>query len=255
MTTAQIAKAILGAGDVRFDLYDPTTQTWGGLGDVLEAEKFEITPDSDKKEKLSKSRAAYGQPIAAVIIGKPTKVAITISAASAETMAMQMAGTTHEDSQGAGAISNTITAKLEKWAKLSKRNISDTGFAVKDEAGTTTYAKGTDYQVNYATGEIKPLAAGDIDADQVLTVTGTALAWSATVVVGSTRPQIRVRAVYEGVNQVDGQEIECEVWEAVLSPKKGFDFLASDFSGIELEGTAVVPEGKTGTHEVRFKHA
>lgn len=250
-----IAKSILGAGDVRFDVYNPSTQAWGGLGDIMEAEKFEITPDSDKKEKISKSRSSYGQPIAAVIIGKPTKVAITISAASSESMAMQMAGEVREDSQGAGSVNDTITAKIDKWAKLSKRNVVDAGFAVKNEAGTTTYAKGTDYAVNYLTGEIKPLSTGSIDADQVLTVTGAAQAYNTTVVVGSTRPQIRVRAVYEGVNQVDGQYIECEVWEAVLSPKKGFDFLASDFSGIELEGIAVVPHGKTGTHEVRFKQA
>ena len=64
-----------------------------------------------------------------------------------------------------------------------------------------------------------------------------------------------MRAVWEGENKVDGQEIECEAWEAVLTASKGFDFLASDFNGFELEGTLVVPTGKTGPYEVRFKNA
>lgn len=248
------AKSILGAGDVRFDLYDPDTQTWGGLGDIMEADKFEITPDSDKKEKISKSRANYGQPIATVIIAKPTKIAITISDTSKDSMKMQFQGVAREDSQGAGAIADTVIAKLDKWAKLSKRNVVDAGFTVKDSAEVITYVKDTDYVVNYATGEIKPLASGDISASEVLKVAGTALAYSATVIRGGIRPQIRVRAVYEGINQVDGRYIECEAWEAVMTPKKGFDFQAADFNGIELEGTLVVPHGKTEAFEVRFKN-
>lgn len=253
--TQQIAAAILGAGSVRFDMYNPDTQTWGGLGDILETEKFEITPDSDKKEKTSKSRAAYGQSVAAVIIAKPTKIAITIGAASKEVMAMQFQGVIREDSQGAGAINDTVTAKLDKWAKLSVRNVVAAAFAVKNAAGTVTYVKDTDYQVNYVTGEIKPLASGTIEANEVLHVTGTALAYSSTVIRGGVRAQVRVRAVWEGENLVDGQYMECEAWEAVLTSKKGFDFLANDFNGFELEGTLVVPTGKTEPYEVRLKNA
>lgn len=251
----QIAAAILGAGSVRFDLYNPDTQTWGGLGDILETDKFEITPDSDKKEKTSKSRVAYGQSIAAVVIAKPTKIAITIAAVSKEVVAMQFQGVVREDSQGAGAIDDTVTAKLEKWAKLSMRNVVAAEFVVKNTAGTTTYAKGTDYLVNYATGEIKPLTSGTIEANESLKVTGTALAYSSTVIRGGVRAQVRVRAVWEGENLVDGQYMEVEAWEAVLTASKGFDFMASDFNGFELEGTLVVPAGKTEPYEVRFKNA
>jgi hypothetical protein len=251
---SQIAPAILGSGEVRFDIFDPDTQTWGGLGDTMDADKFEITPDSDIKEKTTKSRAAYGQAIATVIIGKPTKIAITISAASKDAMALQFQGVVREDSQGAGAIADTVIAKLDKWVKLSMRNVVEAGFAVKDTTGTTTYVKGTDYAVNYLTGEIKPLSTGAISTGDELHVTGTAQAYNATTIVGGVRPQIRVRAVFEGINKVNGQEIECEAWEAVMATKKGFDFLASDFAGFDLEGTLVVPPGKTNAYEVRFRN-
>lgn len=252
--TQQIAAAILGAGSARLDLYNPDTQTWGGLGDILETDKFEITPDSDKKEKTSKSREAYGQSIGAVVYAKPTKIAITIGAASKEVMAMQFQGVIREDSQGAGAITDAVTAKLDKWVKLSKRNVVEAGFTVKNAADLITYVKGTDYLVDYATGEIKPLASGAIESGEVLNVTGTALAVSTTVIRGGVRAQIRVRAIWQGVNLVDGREMECEAWDAVMTSKKGFDFLASDFNGFELEGTLVVPPGKSEPYEVRIKN-
>lgn len=254
MTTDQLAPAILGSGSTRFELYDPVTKTWGGLGDPLDTDKFEITPDSDMKGKSGKRRGAYGQSLAAVVIGKPTKIAITIGAVNKEVLAMQFQGQVREESQGAGDIDDTVTAKLDKWVKLSKRQIVAAGFAVKNAAGTTTYDKDADYLVNYETGEIKPLSAGDIDANQVLTVTGTALAYSTTVIRGGVQPQIRARVLWEGENMVNGQYIEAEAWEAVMMSKKGFDFLADNFSGFELEGMLVTPDGKTEPYEVRFKN-
>lgn len=250
------AKAILGAGSVRLDVYDPVLLAYQGLGDPLEADKFEITPDSENKEKTSKSRAAYGQAIASVVIPKPTKIAITISAASVEAMAMQFQGIRSAWSQGAATVvDEVVIAALDKWKSLTKRNISDAGFSVKNTAGTTTYVLGTDYQVNYATGEIKPLSSGAILAAESLKVSYSALALAGDIIRGGVQPQVRARAVWEGVNMVDNQYMECEAWEAVLSSSNGFDFLASDFNGIELSGTLVVPTGKTEPYVVRLKAA
>lgn len=250
---AEIAKAILGAGDVRLALYDPATQTWGALGDILECDKFEITPDSELKRKTSKSRSAYGQNVATVAIAKPTKIGIDISAASVEAMAMQFQGVVRTENQGAGALDDEVIAKLDKWIKLSKRNLDSVGFAVKNEAETTTYDLGTDYLVNYETGEIKPLSTGDIEADEELHVEGAALAYNQTIIRGGVQAQVRVRAVWQGVNQVDNRYIEVEAWEAVLTASNGFDFLAEDFNSIQLEGELSVPAGKTEPYEVRFK--
>lgn len=252
MATRQIAKAILGAGDVRLDIYNAITQTWSGLGDKLEADKFEITPDSELKRKTSKSRAAYGQNVASVAIGKPTKIAITLSSASVEALALQFQGIAVAESQGAGALNEVIVAKLDKWIKLTKRNVVEAGFAVKNTGDTVTYVKGTDYLVNYETGEVKVLSTGAIDANDNLNVTGTVVAYNGTKIRGGTVAQVRVRAVWEGVNQVDGQYIEVDAYDATLSTGNGFDFLADDFNGIELAGELSIPDGKTEPYIVRF---
>lgn len=250
---AEIAKAILGAGDVRLDIYNPDTGTWGGLGDILEADKFEITPDSELKRKSSKSRAAYGQNVASVAIAKPTKIAITLSSASVEALALQFQGVVVPENQGAGTLAADIVTKFDKWVPLGKRNIVDTGFTVKSSDGLTTFAKGTDYIVNYATGEVKVLSTGVIAANALLKAAGTYLAYNTTTIRGGVRAQVRVRCVWEGVNQVDGQYIECEAYDATLSTGKGFDFLANDFNGIELTGELSVPTGKTEPYVVRLK--
>jgi hypothetical protein len=246
------AQAILGAGKVRLNVYDPVALAWSGYGDPVGADKFEITGDIEEKTKTSKGRDDYGQAIASVIIGKPTKLAITISALDNAAMALQFQGIRSAWTQAAATVvDEAVVAKLDKWIKLTKRNLSDVGFSVKNTAGSTTYELGSDYLVNWATGEIKPLATGEIAAEAGLKVSFTAIALNGEQIRGGTRPQARVAAKFEGVNMVDNQQIECEVWEAVMASSNAFDFLADDFNGIELAGTMVVPVGKTEPYVVR----
>lgn len=249
----ELAKAILGSGDVRVDLYDFAAQKYTGLGDSLETDKFEITPDAELKRKTSKSRARYGQNIAATAIAKPTKIALTFSGLSAAALAMQFQGTLSQEAQGAGTLTGvTVVAKLDKWIDIGKRNIVETGFAVAPAGGGTAFDKDADYVVDYANGRLKVLASGSIDADASLNVTGTYLAYNGLLVRGGTRAQIRARVIFEGVNQVDGQYVEVEAYEAVFMSNKGFDWLADDFNGIELEGELNVPEGKNEPYTIRM---
>ncbi len=248
------AAAILGAGSVRIDYYDPVLLAFQGLGDPIDADKFEITPDSENKQKTSKSKAAYGQVVAAVAFAKPTKIAITLSAMSGQALAMQLQGIKSAWTQGAATLTaEAMVAKLDKWVKVSKRNLSDTGLSVTHTSGAPVYTLGTDYLVNYFTGEIKALSTGAIAADESVKVTASALAIAGEQIRGGTQAQVRAHISWEGVNMVDSQEIECECWEAVLTSSKGFDFLANDFNGIELTGYLVVPAGKTEPYVVRLK--
>lgn len=248
------AQAILGAGSVQLNMYDAVAQAYAGWGDQLGADKFEITPDSDVKEKTSKKRESYGQAIASVPLAKPTKIVIVISAADKSAMALQFQGVLASYSQGAGSIGGTVVAKLDKWVPLLKRQVVESGFSLTT-AGSVALVKGTDYEVNYATGEVKFLSSGAVDQNDVITVAGTALAVSGTRIRGGTQVQVRAQARFVGVNLVDGSPMTCEVWEASLRSTQGFDFLADDFNGIQLEGTLVVPAGKTEPFVVDFDAA
>ncbi|RYF66031.1 MAG: hypothetical protein EOO22_21690 [Comamonadaceae bacterium] len=165
MATAQAqAQAILGAGSVQLNVFDVAAQQYSGWGDPLGADKFELTPDSDVKEKTSKKRESYGQAIASVPLAKPTKLVIVISAADKAAMSLQFQGVLASYSQAAGSIAGTVVAKLDKWVPLSKRQIVEAGFSL---TGATTGAltKDVDYVVDYATGEVKFLSSGAVDAN------------------------------------------------------------------------------------------
>ncbi len=251
-TQVQDAQAILGAGAVQLNVFEPATQAWGGWGDQLGADKFELTPDSEVKEKTSKKRESYGQAIASVPLAKPTKIAITISAADKAAMAMQFQGVLASYSQGAGSIAGTITAKLDKWVPLLKRQIVEAGFSLTKVTGSVLMVKDTDYQINYATGEVKFLSSGAAANGDQMTVAGTALAVSGTRIRGGTQVQVRAMARFIGVNLVDAGPMRAEVYECSLRSTQGFDFLADDFNGIQLEGTVVIPAGKTEGFIVDF---
>lgn len=253
--TTDIAQAILGAGSVRLNIYNPVTQTWSGYGDPVGADKFGLTPKSDKKEKTSKRRENYGQAIASVIIAQPTEFNLVLSALNRDALAAQFSGTLTAWTQAAAASAvYDVTAKLDKWVSIGKRNLTEAGFLVKNTAGDVTYDLGTHYEVNWWRGEIKALSSGTIDADEALKITAVANAIDGSQISGGTRPQVRLGALFEGVNMVDDKEIECEVWEGVLTASNEFDFLSDNFTGIDLKGTCVVPVGKSEPYVVRMKN-
>jgi hypothetical protein len=252
MATQATAQAILGAGAVQLNMFNVATQAYAGWGDKLGADSFELTPDSDVKEKTSKRHESYGQAIASVPLAKPTKIKLVISAADKSAMALQFQGVLASYSQGAGSIAGTVIANLDKWVPLSKRQVVSTGFTLTKAPGSVLLTKDTDYEIDYARGEVKFLSTGVCAQGDTVTVVGTALAVSGTRIRGGTQVQVRAQLRFVGVNLVDGSPMVAEVYEASLRSTTGFDFLADDFNGITLEGTAVIPAGKTEPFIVDF---
>lgn len=255
-TTNAEAQAILGAGKVQLNIFDPITRAFLGWGDPLEADRFEITPDSEVKEKTSKSREAYGQAIASIPLAKPTKLVIIIAAANREAMALQFQGVLVGYSQPAGGVNADVVAKFDKWIDLPARSLTASGMSLKLKAQPQTeYNRGTDYEIDYAAGQIKILESGTIEKDAVLSFVANATAITGTRIRGGAQTRVRAAARFVGVNLVDDGPMRAEVYEAQLRSTQGFDFLASDFAGIQLEGTMVKPAGKSEAYVVDFDAA
>lgn len=245
------ARAILGAGLVTLNLWNATTQAWSGFGEPLDADKFGIQPDYEEKTSTSKSHLDYGQARASVVLPKPTTLSMEIASASGAAMAMQFQGIVEAWTQAAATVTDeAVIAKLEKWVPLSKKNLSDANFVVTNTGASKTYVKGTDYEVNWARGEIRALEAGEITADEPLKVDFTAVAIDGTRILGGRNPQVRVQARFDGKNLVDGSPLLVDVWEAVLGSNNEFDFLSSDFNSIQLSGKIVTPAGKAQGYEI-----
>jgi hypothetical protein len=70
-------------------------------------------------------------------------------------------------------------------------------------------------------------------------------------IAAATQPSLRAWIDFDGKNQENNEDVECEIWEVVLTPDAGFDFLADDWNEVPLTGAMVTPPGKTMPFEVR----
>ena len=234
------ARAILAAGLVSLNPWSTTAQAFEGFGAPIDADKFEIKPNSEEKTSESRSHLDYGQARASVVLPKPTEISIELSASSVKALAMQFQGSVEALSQSSGtlaAVDLTVTA-IGVWLPLGKRNIAEAGFEITNAGDTVTYALGTHYEVNWSRGEVRFItgAAGLPALSAVVKVTATYAAVDGKRIVGGAVTQVRCQLRLDGQNMVNGETVEVDVLDCTLGTSDGFDFLGSDFSAIKLSG-------------------
>ncbi|WP_354684445.1 hypothetical protein [Cupriavidus necator] len=247
------ARGFIGAGDLYIARYNPAISNFDPFKGPYEANKFEIKPAVDIKDNTSKGRATYGQILETVTLPKPTEFALELAEVNREGLTTALLGTDSDINVAAGSITDeAITAKLGGWIELSKQNFQQTGFLVKNTAGSTTYVLDTDYEVNWRLGWIRPKVGGAITEGQALKVTGNTNAMTGTLIRGSTNAQIRCRLRLDGINFADNLPVIVDVYEAVIAANSAFDFLQSDFAKISLPGRLKTPVGKTEPYTVKL---
>lgn len=241
------ARAFLGAGDIYVNrIVNGAKQ---GLAGPFYADKFEVKPNSERKEATSKGRYNYGQIIESVALQKPSEFTMDLTEVTGDTLLLAFMGTATTLAQTAGTLTDqAVTAKADKWIEVGKKNLLTV--VVKNSAGSTTYVEGTDYTVNKPLGMVKVLSTGSIADAAALKVSGTYAAASGSVISGSTLSEVRAEIVFDGINQADGSQVTVNVWEGVLSTDSAFDFLANEFGKVSLKGTLKTPTGKTEPYTV-----
>jgi hypothetical protein len=237
---ATTARAILIAGLVQINPWNPVTQAFDGYGESLDADKYEITPETEEVTSESRSHLDWGQARATVNKPRPTTFSLALSASSVKALAMQFQGRVEALSQSSGTLADvpvTVTA-IGIWLPLGKRNIAEAGFTVEPSGGGTPYVRGTHYEVNWNRGEIRflPGAAGNPAVAAVVDVSGTYSAVDGKRIVGGAITQVRCKARLDGENKVNGEVVESEVFDCTLSTANGYDFLSGEYTAIELTG-------------------
>lgn len=117
------ARGFLGAGDGYIARYaNGAFQAYEG---PFEFGKFELKPNSDLKELVSKGRNTYGQIIESVPVPGPFDFTVEIREVNKTSLAYALMGTTADVAQAAGTLSNeALTASLDKWSESSKVNFT-----------------------------------------------------------------------------------------------------------------------------------
>lgn len=245
------SRAFLGGGDLYINRTDPTTGLKLGRAGPFECGKFEIKPNTELKEQTSRGKATYGQVIESVAIQKPADLTIQLNELDKDGLTLAFLGTNAAWTQGSGSITDeAITAVHDKWVSLSKTNFAVAGFLVKHTSGAPTYVLGTDYDVNYRIGMVRIKSTGAILNAASVKVSGTYSASAGTRIAGATQAQVRAEFLLDGVNFADNLPCICTVWEAVMAPDTGFDFLSDGFGNITLKGRLKTPSGKTEPFQV-----
>lgn len=251
---ASTARGFLGAGDLYIDRQ--VAGVFQGMVGPFEADKFELKPNSEQKELISKGKNTYGQAIETVALSQPAEFSVDLLSVVGDTLVLVLLGTSSVLTQTAASLTAAdVTAKLDKWVSVGKRNLTGTAggtFVLTNTGATITYTEGTHYIVNRDSGMIKALSTGTITEAQALKLTTPYGVSTGTKIDGATQTQIRAHFFFDGKNAVDDTPVEVDVWEAVLTPSSPFDFLGDDFNQVSLSGKMKTPTGKAGPFEVRI---
>lgn len=243
------ARGFLGGGDLYIARF--VGGVAGPLMGPYECTKFEIKPNIDVKEQVSRGRSTRGQVIESVPLAQPSDLTVELPEVNKESLTIALLGTATAIAQGAGAVvDENVVAKLGAWVRVVKENIS--AVVVTNSAATVTYVLGTDYEVNSRLGMIRAIEGGAITADQALKVDYSHAIVAGTQIAGSTNTQVRALFLLDGKNFADDLPCQVEVWEAVIAADSAFDFMSNDFATVTLPGRLKTPVGKTEPFIVRL---
>lgn len=104
----------------------------------LEGTRFELQPQVERKDMLSRGKFRYGQTIETVGVPQQTTFAITLAEGNADALALGLMGAVEALNQAAATITNeAVTVESGAWVPLSKRNISGS-ITVTGEVGSFT---------------------------------------------------------------------------------------------------------------------
>lgn len=250
----------LGSGNVLFNAKDPTTNAYKGWVGPLYASVFEPRANAERRTLSSKGRDDYGQAIGSVSVAGESSFRMTLRDANKDAIRLLFLGTETAFTQAAASVTDELVAAFPgQLIRVSKRNIS--AVVITSSPSGTTYVLGTDYRVNNARMGLIEVIAGSSLATAVSGASASAglpllvdfahAATSGWSIQAGTQSSLRAWILFDGKNQESGEDIECEIWEAVLTPDAGFDFLADDWNEVPLTGTLVKPAGKTAPFETR----
>lgn len=240
---------ILLAGDVLFDRV--IAGVYQGFVDLMAGE-VSIKLNSKTIDIIGKGRANYGQPIATAIIGQPADLTISFGSVSPKALAMGLQGVSSVYTQGAGTVTaGVVVANKGGYVDLAFRNVTTSGFVVKNSAGSTTYVKDTDYTVDYAFGQLFILEGSAIADKASLKVDYAYSAVTADKIEGGTSASVRGKVFLKGKNVFNDIPVELTIWDAILSSDSAIDWLSDKEIDIKLKGRMVVPAGRSGAFELK----
>ena len=229
------------AGDVATEFAGP-----------INVSRLELTPPQPESvNRTSFERDTYGQVLDSVNLpGEAPRVAMDFDSLPSSLLADALAGTMEDFTNTVQTVTGEAMTLIDGlWLKLPNSHIDLTSVVVTTSVGSTVLVRGTDYEVESASGLIRALNATGAVA---VTVDYDTLANSGNRVLGATEISKKRQIIMDGKNLVTGKTASVTVWSAAFSATQALDLMSREFITGTLEGTMVTPEGKTSPYEIDF---
>ena len=233
--------SFIGAADAYIDvLTDVGART--GLELQGNCTEFIPKPDSERKEQTANGRSNFGQVLSSVTLPKPMTVKLTFNQLSKTLFAAAFFGTNTVFSQTADPLAAVdVTTIHDKWVEVGKVMISNV--VVTDPTEATTYALGTDYEINPRLGMIKTLSTGTIPSGEIVKFSCDCAVVAGTEMKAMTKSNVRIRVKLDGQNFADGRNFIADAYQIRLNPTSEFSFVGSDYVNVSFDGVLETPTG------------
>lgn len=250
MTTE--TNALLFAGDLFTRFKDPQTNALSAP-QSLEVDRLEIQAANERKEKLSKKKATFGQPFVSFAVPQPSEFNITFSEVSRQVFAMMLAARMEALTVASAAITDheVTIAALDIWTPTGKKYIDPEGFAVKNQGGTVTYVKDVDYRIDYELGYIMALSTGAIGAGAIV-LSGNTEAINGTRLRGAQQYNQVMYIELNGINLVTRKRMILEAPQASVASETAYDFMGGELAEAQLSGRLEIASGWTEPYRLDY---
>lgn len=233
----------VGKGKVWIRKRGATTDPRVQMGNVS---KLSLKVDETKKELPDYTSAGGGNQNTLSRV-KSVSIDMATSNLSPDNLAIGLRGAITANASVTAIVGETVAAVPGGLAQTARLPDSTKPMTVKNTAGTTTYADGTDYQRTISGIEV--LSTGTITAGSIK-IDYTPLADN--VVEALVSSNVEYELVFEGLNEAQsGAPAVLEVHRIKFSPS-GCDLIADDFGELKLSGDVLSDETKTGTGISKF---
>lgn len=232
----------LGSGKVYLANNSLTT----GLLEIGNCSKLEFATDEEIKE-LQDYQSPGGGVINEVRRTKGVNLAMTLHQMDPANLAMALYGTSTPTVAGT-VTDEVITARKGALCRLAKPN--PTSVVVTDNAGTTTYVAGTDYEVR--PGGIFVFTGGAITAAESLKVDYSYGGFD--VVQALLNAPGEYLLFFEGLNEArTGKPVLIDAWRVKFGAAKALSLIGDDYAELSVEGKVLKDTTKTGGTSQYFR--
>ncbi len=205
---------------------------------------LQITPQAETITRPSYLKESYGQALDSFVKLQPPQLTLTWDGIDKEVLTSVFAGILETVTDAAQTVTDeAVTARSGKWVKLANRHLDPATVVVTDNAGTTTYAAGTDYQVNAELGMLYFEPGGAIADGASVLVDYSTLAFNGSRIVGAKKAAVEMEILFDGRNEVTGEDVFLHIYQAKIRPSEGFNFLSQEFVQAQFEGELITPAG------------